>query len=55
MEKMILKPLTGLYYFIQVLLYSKRINFRDNKNFIIYILKSEQGYSFILENKKNGI
>lgn len=53
MEKTILKPLTGIYYFIQALLCSKKINFEDNKTFAIHILKSEQRYSFVLEGGIN--
>ncbi len=55
MERMILEPITDIYFFIQDLLYLKKINFKDDKSFIIHISKGESEYSFILENKKNGI
>jgi len=55
MEKQILEPLEGIYYFIQDLLYFEKIKFEDDKYFIIHANKGEQEYSFVLENKKNRI
>jgi len=51
MEKQILGQLEEIYYFIQNLLYLKKINFDDDKIFIIHVTRGEdQKYSFILEN-----
>ena len=40
-----------LYYFIQNLLYFKKINFEDDKIFFIHINEGDGKYSFILEQK----
>ena len=51
MEKNILEPMKELYYFIQNLLYFKKINFEDDKIFFIHINEGDGKYSFILERK----
>lgn len=55
MEKEILEPLEGIYYFIQDLLFFNKIKFEDDKFFIIHANKGEEDYSFVLETKKSRI